>query len=121
MVGATGFEPATSCSQSKCSSQAELRSDADLNGFGVFAISHYKWYSALMKTKGKFIRGSFVVWNGTPSQRLNGICSIRLSGKLDRLRINSLNSNFAIAFVHPYAGLRAQTAWAVILGMERRR
>ena len=27
MVGATGFEPATSCSQSKCSSQAELRSD----------------------------------------------------------------------------------------------
>ena len=26
MVGATGFEPATSCSQSKCSSQAELRS-----------------------------------------------------------------------------------------------
>ena len=28
MVGATGFEPATSCSQSKCSSQAELRSDA---------------------------------------------------------------------------------------------
>jgi hypothetical protein len=28
VVGATGFEPATSCSQSKCSSQAELRSDA---------------------------------------------------------------------------------------------
>src|SRR5687767_2081706 len=28
MVGATGFEPATSCSQSKCSSQAELRSDS---------------------------------------------------------------------------------------------
>jgi hypothetical protein len=28
MVGATGFEPATSCSQSKCSSQAELRSGA---------------------------------------------------------------------------------------------
>ena len=27
MVGATGFEPATSCSQSKCSSQAELRSE----------------------------------------------------------------------------------------------
>jgi hypothetical protein len=27
VVGATGFEPATSCSQSKCSSQAELRSD----------------------------------------------------------------------------------------------
>jgi hypothetical protein len=30
MVGATGFEPATSCSQSKCSSQAELRSGAAL-------------------------------------------------------------------------------------------
>ena len=29
LVGATGFEPATSCSQSKCSSQAELRSDKD--------------------------------------------------------------------------------------------
>src|SRR5688572_13642142 len=27
VVGATGFEPATSCSQSRCSSQAELRSD----------------------------------------------------------------------------------------------
>ena len=27
MVGATRFELATSCSQSKCSSQAELRSD----------------------------------------------------------------------------------------------
>jgi hypothetical protein len=27
MVGATGFEPATSWSQTKCSSQAELRSD----------------------------------------------------------------------------------------------
>ena len=27
MVGATGFEPATSCSQSKRSSQAELRPD----------------------------------------------------------------------------------------------
>src|SRR4051812_29706576 len=31
MVGATGFEPATSCSQSKCSSQAELRSDSGWN------------------------------------------------------------------------------------------
>lgn len=27
LVGATGFEPATSWSQTKCSSQAELRSD----------------------------------------------------------------------------------------------
>lgn len=27
MVGAAGFEPATSWSQTKCSSQAELRSD----------------------------------------------------------------------------------------------
>jgi hypothetical protein len=28
VVGATGFEPATSWSQTKCSSQAELRSDS---------------------------------------------------------------------------------------------
>src|SRR5438105_3377190 len=30
MVGATGFEPATSWSQTKCSSQAELRSDKEM-------------------------------------------------------------------------------------------
>ena len=31
MVGATGFEPATSWTQTKCSSRAELRSDAGRN------------------------------------------------------------------------------------------
>src|ERR1700722_19092061 len=31
MVGTTGFEPATSWSQTKCSSQAELRSDEPRN------------------------------------------------------------------------------------------
>ena len=35
MVGATGFEPATSWSQTKCSSQAELRSDSE----GIFTLT----------------------------------------------------------------------------------
>src|SRR5688500_879134 len=37
MVGATGFEPATSCSQSKYSSQTELRSD---EGRSIFTAEH---------------------------------------------------------------------------------
>src|SRR5258706_15345499 len=39
MVGATGFEPATSWSQTKCSSQAELRSDKRSGNIAVFCGS----------------------------------------------------------------------------------
>jgi hypothetical protein len=52
MVGATGFEPATSCSQSKCSSQAELRSDCGHAASHIFGSAQsfslkFGWWTLL--------------------------------------------------------------------------
>src|ERR1700722_19391193 len=50
MVGATGFEPATSCSQSKCSSQAELRSGT------AFIVSCISPGAILISIKNQFAK-----------------------------------------------------------------
>src|SRR5438105_11321173 len=49
MVGATGFEPATSWSQTKCSSQAELRSDKLASNMSQRKVSASKTASEMKK------------------------------------------------------------------------
>ena len=51
MVGATGFEPATSWSQTKCSSQAELRSEPILTQASQLYFTRFR-------VKGKLIQRS---------------------------------------------------------------
>jgi FKBP-type peptidyl-prolyl cis-trans isomerase FklB len=56
MVGATGFEPATSCSQSKCSSQAELRSDAALYSHELTAAQFKTPEKSICKSPSEFAK-----------------------------------------------------------------
>ncbi len=51
MVGATGFEPATSWSQTKCSSQAELRSDYWYHPM-IFGVSNINMVAMQIRLAG---------------------------------------------------------------------
>ena len=66
MVGATGFEPATSCSQSKCSSQAELRSDR-------LVVSTYRGVPAMTMIQFRSSKSFFDGQCIRPGFRLTGI------------------------------------------------
>ena len=52
LVGATGFEPATSCSQSRCSSQAELRPDPGILDGPGRVTRKSGWGGAIMRPLG---------------------------------------------------------------------
>ena len=93
MVGATGFEPATSCSQSKRSSQAELRSEPrkhwQILRFGIpqVAFSILPFYTIRMNTDSSNDKN--VRWQKTPVANLvrhvqsgNYYARIRVRGKL---------------------------------------
>ncbi len=49
MVGATGFEPATSWSQTKCSSQAELRSDCEGRYYPITSVPRNDYFKRYFK------------------------------------------------------------------------